>query len=192
MHVRLMLRGRRQPVLATYSRTAEAARTDGRTGPGEGFRANLRKDTPEVLGIVSDEQEVMNKPRRLPMDTRATSAAAPVGHRRCESRPLGVREPRAHGRARACHLPRAEPIHPVGYRAVTALGIKLMTTLPTQAGWQANPERRSVTARTHPAPGATDRARRLIVLGAAVANIGLKPALEASSLVPRECDRADF
>jgi hypothetical protein len=39
------------------------------------------------------------------------------------------------------------------YRAVTALGVKLVTTLPTQAGWQPNPEWRSVTARTHPASG---------------------------------------
>jgi hypothetical protein len=37
------------------------------------------------------------------------------------------------------------------YGTVTGIGVKLITTLPTQAGWQANPEWRSVTARTHPA-----------------------------------------
>ena len=42
-------------------------------------------------------------------------------------------------------------------------GLKLMTTLPTQAGWQANPEWRSVTARTHPASGRPAPAGPMIV-----------------------------
>jgi hypothetical protein len=39
------------------------------------------------------------------------------------------------------------------YGTVTGLRVKLVIPLPTQAGWQANPEWRSVTARTHPASG---------------------------------------
>ena len=50
-----------------------------------------------------------------------------------------------------------------GYGTVTAFGVKLVTTLPTQAGWQANPEWRSVTARTHPASGRPAPAGPMIV-----------------------------
>jgi hypothetical protein len=39
--------------------------------PAKGFKANLREDTREVLGIVSDEYEVVDNPRRAPVPGRA-------------------------------------------------------------------------------------------------------------------------
>ena len=54
-------------------------------------------------------------------------------------------------------------------------GLKLMTTLPTQAGWQANPEWRSVTARTHPASGRPMDCR--LVEGATAVVVGEEPEL---------------
>ena len=38
--------------------------------PANGFKANLRQDTGDVLGIVADEYEVVDKPRRLPLPGR--------------------------------------------------------------------------------------------------------------------------
>ena len=109
-----------RPVSAGRSRTATSWSSRRRSGPttsapstpaelipAKGFKANLREDTGEVLGIVSDEYEVVDNRRRVPVPRRADRLRASLRDRR---QPVGRPARLVPGPAARIHRARRRPV----------------------------------------------------------------------------------